>query len=166
MNILASPSTRSTSQGGFTLLEMLIATVVMMMMTGIGLASYLRFTERQTLRNAGKELQTYMRAAQSRARSGDRPTGCAQLFGYAVTGANGGVQIQLSAVCENGVEVVTDTYTLPSGSTLGGALDMTFGSLKGGVTGAGTVTLISGAQEYEFTVSQGGEIGDGDIVAQ
>jgi hypothetical protein len=141
----------------------------MQLLLGAGIASFVRFNDRQTLLSAGKELQTYLRSAQTKARVGDRPSSCDKLLAYAVVAGQGTNQVQLRALCDNsgGAGVVTPityaTYQFPSSILFESAVNMQFGVLLGGVTNPGTITLESTTttQTYAITVTQGGEISDG-----
>lgn len=161
----------SAQQRGFTLIELMITIVISMLILSGGIAAYFNFNDRQVLLGAGKQVQTSLRGAQTKARVGDRPAGCPKLVGYSVQSIGGGTQVQVSVVCDNGAGVlssITDsTYTLPTQPvvTVSG-LNVRFGVLKTGVTGVGTVTLTAGSLSYSFTISQGGEISDGQVVAQ
>ena len=152
---------------GFTLLEILIAIAIMMLLLGGGIAAYLRLDKRQTLVNAGKEVELLLRTAQKKAQVGDRPkTGCAHLEGYRVVPPPaGGRTLTLRAVCDTGL-VTVQTYDLPTGVTLTNMGTMTFAVLHGGVSGATSVRLDVNNPSYSYTflVTAGGEIGDVQII--
>lgn len=152
-----------TSSSGFTLLEMLVSVTILLLITGGGVASYLSLNDRQTLVMNGKKLQFYMRAAQKKAHVGDKPTACDTLQGYVVTATtNPGATVQLSARCANG-DYVDQSFVLPSDTNSVNAINMIFGGLRGGVTGADTVTLHTTKRNYSFTVGAGGDISEGTL---
>jgi prepilin-type N-terminal cleavage/methylation domain-containing protein len=169
MNSTASFSFRHSFQKGFTLIELMIAISIMILMVGVGVAAYLNMDKRQNLSNAGKQLQLLMRAAQTKARVGERPTGCQKLLGYRVSQTSVGPDIvSLEAVCENGGATTTylmSDYSLPVGVTVQNMSPMTFRVLHGGVESSGDVTLSSEFPTYTFvfTVNAGGEITEGTL---
>lgn len=134
----------------------------MMLMVGLGLASYIDFNERQQLSGAAKELQTYFRSAQTRARIGDVPTGCDSLEGYNVIMAQDTSTVTVRAVCANG-NYVRSENTLTGGVTPSTGIDITFNVLQGGVVGAQNITLELGSRTYTFKVTTGGEISQGQL---
>jgi prepilin-type N-terminal cleavage/methylation domain-containing protein len=153
------------TRNGFTLIELLIATTILLVVVGGGLVSYIRFNDRQVLQTAGKEVITYLRSAQTKARVGDRPAGCNQLLGYAFRGATGSNRFRLMAVCDNG-DVLTENRDMNAAVTWVSNPDIRFGVLHGGVTNAGTLTLTNGDLQYQVVVSAGGDISNGEFVDQ
>jgi len=146
---------------GFTLIEMLISVTVMLLVVGGGIAAFLNFNDAQNLQGEGKELVSILRAAQSKARVGDRPDGCTGLSGYAVRGTAQGTGVQMYAICEGG-DFLREEYQFEGDVVLDNSFDITFQSLQGGVIGADTISLTSASQEepYEIEVNVGGEIKD------
>lgn len=149
---------------GFTLLELVISVAIMMLLVGMGVATYLQFNERQQVTSAAKELQELMRSAQTRSRSGDVPPGCGTLSGYLIEGFVGSSQILMYAVCSGG-NILRSSLTLTGGVAPVAGINMTFQNLKGGVTNPGIVTLRTPSltYSYSFLVSQGGEISQGAL---
>lgn len=147
---------------GFTLIELLVSITIMMLMVGMGLASFITFNERQQLSGAAKELQTYLRSAQTRARNGDVPAGCITLEGYNVQMAQDTSLVTVRAICGNG-NFIRSENNLTGGVTPATAIDMTFKVLQGGVTGAQNITLELGSRTYTFGVTAGGEINQGQL---
>lgn len=162
------------------MIELLVATTIMLMMVGGGIAAFVSFNDRQTLLTSGKELQTYIRSAQVKARSGDRPADCDRLLGYVIRATSGTNQVRLLAQCEettaptppggvcvntggNTYECLRNAYDLASDVRFTGSVNMVFGVLHGGVTNAGSIVLTRGTQSYTIPVSAGGEIGEGTL---
>lgn len=155
--------THFKQQLGFTLIEMMVVVGIIMMTTGGGIAAFIRFNDRQNLSSGSKALQTYLRGAQIKARSGDIPPGCDRLQGYRARLITGGGSVTLSAVCTNGV-VLTDTYALPTGVVSENNHSIDFANLYGGVTGGGTVVLQANLLRYSFDVNDGGDISQGNFL--
>lgn len=151
---------------GFTLIEVLVTLSIAMLLTGGGIAAFIRFNDRQSVQTAARQLQTVLRSAQVKARAGETPSGCDRLTGYRVQTTASNSQVVLSAVCTNGV--ITHTVSnLPNNVISEGSYAITFANLYGGVTGTTTVTLrTAGAavNRYSFLVTAGGEISDGAFV--
>lgn len=150
---------------GYTLIELLVVTTIVLLLAGGGIAAFSNFNKREKVLAAAKELQSYLRTAQTLSRVGERPTGCAELRGYRVrTTTIGSVkQVQLLASCAvNDIE--SRTYVLPAGTTLNNDIDMTFQNLHGGVIGAAVIQVTGGGLTYQFEVTRGGEITAGDFL--
>jgi prepilin-type N-terminal cleavage/methylation domain-containing protein len=152
-------------QAGFTLIELIVAVTIMVLLTGGGIASYISFNDNQQLEGSARQIQSYLRAAQTKARVGDRPEGCARLEAYKVVVPAATSQLQLLSVCDEGVETqvqVTELVNVESVSTdQGSGLDVAFKVLHGGSSFDGQVTVSSSSGRNEvFTISSGGEISD------
>jgi prepilin-type N-terminal cleavage/methylation domain-containing protein len=151
---------------GFTLIELMIVTTIIMLITGGGIASFLSFNDKQQVLNSAKELQGYLRTAQTLARVGETPTGCDRLIGYKVVTADAGSikEVSLLAVCSSG-DIQRDVFSLSEGVTLSSDIEITFLGLYGGVTGASQIDITSDSgRSYSFEVSSGGEITQGGFL--
>lgn len=148
---------------GFTLIELLVSLTVMMLLLGGGIASYINFNEKQQLIGSAREVQSYLRTAQAKARAGDVPDGCVKLAGYTLRAVINSSSLELVANCGNGDGVVKEYQINPS-IVFTQTFSITFLSLTGGVSGGQTVSLSSNNRTYEFKVTQGGEISQGDLV--
>jgi prepilin-type N-terminal cleavage/methylation domain-containing protein len=160
--LMLLPTHKRKKKNGFSLIELMVSVTILMLIVGGGLASYITFNEKQQLSGAAKELQTYFRSAQTRARSGDVPSGCDKLEAYSVQMAQDTSAVSVRAICTNG-NIVTADHNLTGGVTPNTAVDITFNVLRGGVSGAQNITLILGARSYSFAVTIGGEITQGAL---
>lgn len=149
---------------GFTMIELLISITIMMLLLGVGVASFISFNERQQLSSAAKELQEFFRSAQTRARTGDVPQGCGSLSGYNIQMAVDSPSVQMYAVCSTG-NILRSEKSLSGGARPLNAINMTFLNLKGGVTNSNLVVLglPNGDLTYSFRVTEGGEITQGSL---
>ena len=165
---------------GFTLIELLVTVTIILLITGGGIAGFVNFNDRQQIQTTVKDMQTMMRAAQIKARSGEGASDCltsgsfteGKLYGYQVTLAgtamlmnrmcneNSGLPIAIERTRKNVVDNVSITMSGP----------VTFLSLKGGAnTGDGspdvtvTVTGQYSGYVYVFNVTSGGEITQGEF---
>jgi prepilin-type N-terminal cleavage/methylation domain-containing protein len=153
----------SLSHYGFTLIELLMTISIIMLLMGGGIASYLRLNNRQNLVNTGKQLELMMRAAQKKARVGDKPQGCVHLLSYEVLVLDTQLdQAQLIAECDNST-YLSDTFQFPFGVTATNGVDMHFVVLQGGVDNPGNVMVHNTIQSYGFAVDAGGQIGNGAL---
>lgn len=162
--LIQSAILKQSKLSGFTLLELLISVTIMMLLVGMGVASFITFNERQQLVGAAKELQEFFRSAQTRSRTGDIPAGCGAFSGYNIQMAIDNPSVQMYAVCSTG-NVLRSEKTLTGGVRPTVAINMTFLNLKGGVTNASSVVLRlpSGSLTYSFKVTAGGEITQGAL---
>lgn len=156
-------ATRETStQSGFTMIELLITVGIMILIFGGGIAAYLKLDRRQSLINVCKEIESLSRSAQKKARVGDRPVGCSKLQAYRVSRtASGPDQISLQAICDSG-NVTLSTYDVPTVFTITTITSMDFKVLHGGLQGAAGLVLVQSANpnyRCQFTVDNGGSIG-------
>ena len=62
-------------RSGFTLVEMLVVLGLIGITSTFGIMSYIRLQERQRVENTAKDIITYLRGIESKARNGDRGTG-------------------------------------------------------------------------------------------
>ena len=153
------------TKAGFTLIELLVVVAIMMLIVGGGVVTYLGFNDKEIVLTNGEQVQSLMRTAQKRARVGDKPTGCGHLLGYSIVVKVANLsQVLMQAVCDNNT-YTTISNTLPVGVTFQNPVNMTFGVLGSGVTGAGNVSIRSSTSKwtFTFTVDPGGEITDGTM---
>lgn len=152
---------RSATNRGFTLIELLVATAIGLVLTWGGLAAYRGAGEKESLKQAGLELQSDLRLIQKKALAGEKPDDCGNLSGYLVKPGRDLGEYVVQAECSNnnGPEI---TYDLPDNVLFGAAIsEMTFQVLRQGVSGAQIITLVSELSDnyqYIVTVESGGTI--------
>lgn len=154
------------ASSGFTLIELIVVIAVLLLVAGGGIASFINFNEKQQVINGAKNLQEYLRTAQTLARIGDKPNGCDKLNGYKVKSLDAGAvkEIKVLAVCDSG-EIERNSFLLPESTTLSSDIEVTFLGLHGGVVGATMVEVIgASARTYTFEITQGGEITLGELL--
>lgn len=152
---------------GFSLLELIIATAIVVLVAGGGIAGFVSFTDRQEVLNTALEVQQLMRTAQSKARVRDVPDLCdaTPLTSYQVTVESS--SIALVAVC--GSSQTIKTYTFPNGVTIIPQQSIKFATLDQLVTKPDgsqlpgdppliTYTISKGTYSFAFTVSSTGAI--------
>lgn len=151
---------------GFTLVETMVVTVIILLLVGGGLASFVTFNEKQQVVNAAKDLQGHLRMGQILSRVGETPAGCGKLSGYIVRSVDVGPdkQIRIIANCESG-EIERNSFDMPDNTSLSADFEITFLTLHGGVSGAGDIDVTNEAGSiYQFSVTAGGEITQGEIL--
>lgn len=167
---------------GFTLVEMIVTISIMLMVAGGGIAAFINFNDKQNVQVAVKNLQTLLRAAQTKAKVGENAESCRtnylpivlSLRSYRVNIDQDTNVAILSAVCTDQkfppygrIEYIERSrINFDSNVTAriqgGGNLDVEFLTLLGGVDGAGIVEISRlGNYTYEFEISPGGEIREG-----
>jgi len=147
---------------GFTLIEIMVAVLLIGLMSGGGIAAYRRLNERSSVEGAARQVEQALREAQKRAASGVKPSGCTgDLLTYIMT--MGG-----SVVGENKYTIQADcftsdpypvTYKLPEGTKFPAQTSISFRALsKGSSGGSVSVQNDTGSFVYEIRVSEGGAI--------
>lgn len=147
---------------GYTLIEILVAIGIISLIFSFGYAGLREFSQRQVLISAGRSLRNDLRLAQSKAISGEKPTGCSVLDGYRVKVSSNTYSI-LAVCAKVEMSVNKDNIEIPEGITastksitfkaLGEGTDLPKGSIL-------TITLAQTAtgRTLDIVVTSGGEI--------
>jgi prepilin-type N-terminal cleavage/methylation domain-containing protein len=147
------------SRLGFTLIELLVAVAIGAILVAGGLAAYRGIGEKQTLKQAGLELETNLRSVQKKALSGEKPTGCSGVLqGFRVKyKSSTSYAVQADCSLTNSPE---QEFNLPEGVEFSAAFseDIFFPVLKSGLIGAQTLTLQSDSFSYQVIVGSSGVI--------
>jgi type II secretory pathway pseudopilin PulG len=151
---------------GFTMIETIIAVAILMILTGFGVAGFIRFNDRQQVLAATKQVQLVLRTAQANARSRVTPTGCVQLQSVLVE--TSGNDLITKAECESG-DYTMGTWSLPSAMSMTpNPMSVSFRTLHGGVISPSGIPLVITVQstnfDYQFEVSGGGDISMGQFL--
>jgi type II secretory pathway pseudopilin PulG len=103
---------RKRIDNGFTLMELILVVAIIILLSGISLAAYFTFGERQGAQNDARNLTTMLRRVQGMATNLVYPAGCSELVGYRLytncsgyTEADGCKTVNVSAVCGVGGEI-------------------------------------------------------------
>lgn len=148
---------------------MLVTVAILIILTGLGIAGFINFNERQQVANTAKQIQHILRTGQSKARVKEMPADCTFLLSYEVYRNSSG-PINLRANCQNGNKP-PEVWTIPTGIAVAPAtFSVKFKTLFGGANITGETSLgtlgidvsRSGTQ-YIFEVTTGGEITQGDF---
>ena len=103
---------------GFTLIELMVTTAIMMVLIGFSVVNYNAFNEKQHVSEAASNFKSQIRLAQSKALSGQKPvSGCTAFIGYTVTFTSSTYTIEPE--CSEGKVYETEriTVTLPKNVT-------------------------------------------------
>lgn len=172
--ILSSVAQKNNSLG-FTIIELLIVFSILAILSTVGIASFVSYTNSQKLRNAILELKTMLQEGRSNALSQVKPASCGVLQGYEVrfccTG--GGTNCptclspddyELDAMCSSIASgILIKSSNFPDGVTVNNAQTTWrtyhFIPITGGVSKNGKITLSgSNGQQQIATVSATGVI--------
>jgi prepilin-type N-terminal cleavage/methylation domain-containing protein len=168
-------SKKMVFESGFTLIELMVSITILIVISGLGVASYNTFNHKQILDQSINTLRSDLSLAQNKALSGEKPAGwCSsdKLNGYKLSFFSGGICSNwgyvVKAVCSNGA-VTSSTvkqicFQSPVSVTLGP--DVFFRVVGQGVEMPDsppnqtkvTVTLSAFNQSSSISVSQQGNI--------
>lgn len=114
----------SNKTAGFTLIELMITMVIVVLLLGGSLAAYLSFNRSQSMQNDARQVLSELNRARTMAASQQYPAGCISLNGVNVAGVAGGTDIKVTTQCEpQDSEKVTQVLT---SSTFTASFDITF----------------------------------------
>lgn len=137
---------------GFTLIEIIVSVTLLLVLSGLFMASYTGFNSSQTVKQAASSLIGNLQAVRTKASSGVKPAGCDTLVGYAVEFTADAYTA--SAVCQDGDEYPPVTYTLPSNVTFSPIPDsVTFYALNRGASADQTITITRAGTTMKMKVS-------------
>ena len=164
---------KSKKTTGFTLIELLITISIILLMTGVGIAGFINFNDKQQVQTTVSEVKDSMRSAQVKARAGEGADACSavltKLKGYKVELLNA-TTVVLNRVCVHpvtGVETDVERSRIVLQNVDLVMTPVTFLALRGGVDTGGSDVLITISGKYAtdtiytFQVLQTGEITEG-----
>lgn len=110
-----------SSEGGFTLLEVIVAFTLLSLVSGVGIASFLGYNRAQEVNQASRNVSLFIDRARANTTSHVKPDECGttSLQGYSVTYCGEAscqtqnVDYEMRVIC-GGQEHVVDTLDLPS----------------------------------------------------
>jgi type II secretory pathway pseudopilin PulG len=144
---------------GFTLIEILVTTTIIMLISSLGLAAYNDFNNRQTLDGVASQIKNDLRQIRGWAMNGKKSSGCnGDLIGYQVTFDPNAHTYRVALLCPNPITI--NTFSYDTRITLSG--DPTnvfvFAALDGSTNEEVTINLSLGARQGELTINSNGEI--------
>lgn len=158
---------------GYTLIEIMIATLIMFFIVGGGVAAYRQFDERQALTNYGRNLAIDLRETQKKAQSGEKPDSCRstqsgqsdkELEAWQIEVKDRDTYV-INVLCGGQKYQISDSINLESNllfSSNDQGKNVTFEVLTGKVTNlqSRTLTLTSGNRSFRIDVSPVGGISE------
>ncbi len=148
---------------GFSLIELLIASGIILTITGLAISNYGSFADTQRIRQAGKTLQNNLHFIQNRAIASVKPRECDQnnpILAYRVSFTENAYTYV--PVCSNGIlQNANATIVLPDRITFSPPpSSFDFLVLTGKPTRSVTMTITNGIKRYEIRVTESGSIED------
>lgn len=131
------------ARSGFTMIEMLVATTILIIIAGIGIAGTITFNQNQGIEDDSKEVLTELRRVYSRAAGVYYPPGCnGTLTGYTVSVTSGSSNVVETAKCASNIaETRTDVIQTSHFST---TVSFTINAGDGKISGSPyTLTIVS-----------------------
>lgn len=141
---------------GYTLVELLVVTSIIIVLSSVGLASYLNFNRSQILNQAARKIVQDLRLAQSMAENNQKPPGaCQTLNGYNFS-ITGDFTYEITADCTPAYEdgpVKSDS--VPANLSISGFSNIKFRVLKQGLAESppGTLSLTVSSNDFAKTVT-------------
>jgi prepilin-type N-terminal cleavage/methylation domain-containing protein len=161
---------KSPLQKGYTLIELLIAVMIMFLVFGLGMANLRGYQRQRVLEGAVAQVKGHLRLAQQMAQSGVKPAGCGALKLESITfqrDTGDNTTYHIRAVCTDHVNPLTtvpvQTYNLDPnfpGVNITNTTPVAFLALGKGVAGNVTITLSQSTtgQSRNIVITRGGEI--------
>lgn len=147
---------------GFTLIELMVVVGIIIVLSGLALAGYYRFTQKQEADSEARNFVTIMRKVQSMAKNLVYPTGCNNLTGYRVftecsvynDGCN---KLSYSAVCGGSEVSVVRNEPVLNSAYFASQVNYVLRAVSGTVEPVGTIGLGSdGPYEINIAVDAAG----------
>lgn len=158
-------SNKKNKKSGFTLIEILVVTVIIFTLSGIGVAAYNRFNQVQVLKQSAEDLKSVLRDAQNSATAGQKSSDCnspPRILDHWRFEINDSNTYSIEGSCQ-GLSFSPTSYDTPTNITLSptsGVVD--FKPLGEGVTNGSlsTITLTSSSigSSIDITISATGDI--------
>jgi prepilin-type N-terminal cleavage/methylation domain-containing protein len=108
------------SNRGFTLVELMVVSGILLVSIGFGSAQYNTYTQQRRLREEVKKMITIMTLAGKRAVSGDSGTGCTDFQGFQIAVTPGGTYTSrrcCESACNSAQSAIASSESLPLGLT-------------------------------------------------
>lgn len=154
---------------GYTLVEVMVSSLLILMVVGGGIAAYRNFEQKQAIVNAGRQFAVTLRATQKRAQSGEKPDECGtqNLDGWQVDKQINDDHYTTVAICD-GVEVVASKkqHDLPGGVSFEqDDFNFIFEVISGNVDNPVSVQLntTTGSRNYMVEVTRAGGIIESEV---
>lgn len=165
MNMLGKIGNHPVDSRGFTLLELLVVVSILVLLFGVGIASFNTFNRRERLKQAALNFKSTLRFAQTRAISAEKPASCVTNNSTFV-----GIRIEFTSnsytvkhVCSDGNAGTDEATTLTKGVTFSSLpAPFTFAALTRltNLVSDQTIQLTNGTENYSIQATANGEVND------
>ncbi len=149
---------------GFTLIELLIVISILVLLLGMGLASFNTFNRRERLKQAGLTLKSTLRFAQTKSISVDKPSsGCTEFVGMRVAFTETTYTVQHFCTPEGLVGTADSVSIATSGLTFSpipSSFTFETHNSSADLTTDLNLDLTNGTQIYRLIVSPNGNVSD------
>lgn len=154
MTSLPSKKSRhSNNQSAFTLIELLITVVIMIISLAIGMINYFRFLDKQKLYQSGSNIETMLKDARTKAQTGflgNESIGfCAKLAGVefsALNTAENKVASTVNIRCADNSLLTYESHIIEErNTTIDKSLTVSFLPMRGATVILGGVSVSSGS---------------------
>ncbi len=144
---------KNSINSGFTLIELMVVTLVIVMLTGGALTAYLRFNEKQVILNDVRQLVGELNRSRSLAASLQYPAGCTGFQGVNVKNDLANTGLTVTTQCTSGNFPETRSSVLTS-TTFTASFDFTFLPGSGYIsTGSNQTIVISDNKNIPNTMT-------------
>ena len=162
-NIIRNASQKKINSVGYTLIELLIVMMTMVLLFGLGFANYRGFQRRQMLEGVVRTVKTDLRLAQASALSGKKPSSgtcsaaASNILYYSFVYSDADTY-SVNAVCPSGSNTIKQVDI--AGAAMSAFSEIRFNVLGRGtnITGQTVITITSGSGSKDITVRSGGTI--------
>lgn len=144
---------------GFTLVELIVVIGIILMTTGIGIATFTRSREKRLVFDEARQVSDLIRTAGRKSIAGEKPQSCllSTLERYEVRIVSGTV-VESWAICQgndsmiSSLELTKSVITSPPGDT-----EIGFTTVSAGVSPE-TVTICGSGYKFLITVTSAGSV--------
>lgn len=137
---------------GFTLIELIVVIAIIIILSGVSLAAYFRFSQRQAAMNDARNFSTMLRRVQAMAKNLVYPAECSGLSGYRVYSCLNCQKVSADAVCSVGGGTVINQEQVLAKTFFSSAISVVFTAGSGSISPAGEFPIKNLSDDYTVVV--------------